>query len=194
MIIIDRVKFPATTVFFRYPYLFFKRPCGGTLERCTPSGSAGFSSSEKYFLWFSYARCYCCIDCVLQHRSLRFRYLKAGLFCVFRLFPRILTRTCMRYSCFCGIRRFLLRAVSLLSIDSERLFRVCASTPHERGECTRQSCSRAFFPCVCFPFSFTAVHKLLDASDIDGIICIVYGVDLSCCVHKIFSAVGSVEA
>jgi hypothetical protein len=30
-----------------------------------------------------------------------------------------------------------------------------------------------FFPCVLFPFSFTAVHKLLDASDIDGIICIV---------------------
>lgn len=30
-----------------------------------------------------------------------------------------------------------------------------------------------FFPCVYFRFSFTAVHKLLDASDIDGIICIV---------------------
>ena len=155
MIIIDRVEFPATTVFFRYPYLFFKRPCGGTLERCAPSGSAGFSSSEKYFLWFSYARCYCsCIDCVLQHRSLRFRYLKAGLFCVFPLFARILTRTCMRYSCFHGNQRFLLRTVSSLSIDSERLFRVCASTPHERGECTRQSCSRAFFSLCVLSFFF----------------------------------------
>jgi hypothetical protein len=156
MIIIDRVEFPATTVFFRYPYLFFKRPCGGTLERCAPSGSAGFSSSEKYFLWFSYARCYCsCINCVLQHRSLRFRYLKAGLFCVFRLFSsNSYSPVHALFLFFVEINAFLLRAVSLLSIDSERLFRVCASTPHERGECTRQSCSRAFFSLCALSFFF----------------------------------------
>ncbi|KAL4890922.1 hypothetical protein BDV59DRAFT_183390 [Aspergillus ambiguus] len=153
------------------------------------AGGAGFSCPRKVLFMISSAWC-CgnCIDRVLQHRAFYSfgsrRVVSLPLLSVFVSACLLFVR-----------KRFLLPAVSLcfISCSGPDMATSPSAWARTKGTVRVHDSSilslQAFFGGYVFLFPSLTLHLGLvvhqrDVSDRDGILCIVYGVGLSWCVHK----------